>query len=148
MRRDEVVCARFTMCLGSFYLRPWWDRYYWCFKTLFVSSRLFQDETVNNFCFFCRQCWLDCSKSIRKQMQCPPYVLYFKVKFYVSDPSKLHEEYTRLKKDHSKFFWYKKNVFSDLQVSFLFATQERHFRRPSRLPRKLGRPLRLVRRSV
>lgn len=25
----------------------------------------------------------------------PPYLLYFRVKFYVCDPSKLHEEYTR-----------------------------------------------------
>ena len=26
----------------------------------------------------------------------PPYVFHFRVKFYVSDPSKLQEEYTRL----------------------------------------------------
>ncbi|KAF8359979.1 hypothetical protein PRIPAC_94974 [Pristionchus pacificus] len=39
--------------------------------------------------------WLDADKSIRKQMICPPYNLYFRVKFYVSDPSKLVEEYTR-----------------------------------------------------
>ena len=25
----------------------------------------------------------------------PPYMLYFRVKFYVSDPSRLNEEYTR-----------------------------------------------------
>ncbi|KRZ80363.1 Tyrosine-protein phosphatase 1 [Trichinella papuae] len=41
------------------------------------------------------QRWLEPTKSIRKQMQCPPYILHFRVKFYVSDPSKLLEEYTR-----------------------------------------------------
>uniref|UniRef100_A0A915KE58 Moesin/ezrin/radixin homolog 1 n=1 Tax=Romanomermis culicivorax TaxID=13658 RepID=A0A915KE58_ROMCU len=40
-------------------------------------------------------CWLDPTQSIRKQLRCPPYVLYLRVKFYVSDPCKLHEEYTR-----------------------------------------------------
>ncbi|EYC25071.1 hypothetical protein Y032_0012g1685 [Ancylostoma ceylanicum] len=39
--------------------------------------------------------WLDPCKSIRKQMLCPPFHLSFRVKFYVSDPSKLTEEYTR-----------------------------------------------------
>ncbi|CAG9774075.1 unnamed protein product [Ceutorhynchus assimilis] len=40
--------------------------------------------------------WLDPSKSIKKQLgtNCQ-HPLYFRVKFYVSDPSKLHEEYTR-----------------------------------------------------
>ncbi|CAI5445122.1 unnamed protein product [Caenorhabditis angaria] len=39
--------------------------------------------------------WLDPEKCVRKQMVCPPYHLFFRVKFYVSDPSKLREEYTR-----------------------------------------------------
>ncbi|KAK6744528.1 hypothetical protein RB195_011320 [Necator americanus] len=39
--------------------------------------------------------WLEPNKSIRKQMLCPPFHLCFRVKFYVSDPSKLTEEYTR-----------------------------------------------------
>ncbi|XP_023229327.1 tyrosine-protein phosphatase non-receptor type 4 isoform X1 [Centruroides vittatus] len=40
--------------------------------------------------------WLDPSKCVRKQMKSgPPHLLYFRVKFYVSDPSKLQEEYTR-----------------------------------------------------
>uniref|UniRef100_A0A7E4UVA5 Moesin/ezrin/radixin homolog 1 n=1 Tax=Panagrellus redivivus TaxID=6233 RepID=A0A7E4UVA5_PANRE len=39
--------------------------------------------------------WLDSKKSIKRQMMCPPYHLFFRVKFYVSDPSKLIEEYTR-----------------------------------------------------
>ncbi|XP_054706280.1 LOW QUALITY PROTEIN: tyrosine-protein phosphatase non-receptor type 4-like [Uloborus diversus] len=50
--------------------------------------------------------WLDATKPIRKQVKLgPPFLLYFRVKFYVCDPSKLHEEYTRyhfflqLKKD-------------------------------------------------
>ncbi|KAK2151210.1 hypothetical protein LSH36_372g03023, partial [Paralvinella palmiformis] len=50
--------------------------------------------------------WLDPLKTIKKQMGVrPPYFLYFRVKFYVSDPCKLHDEYTRyhfflqLKKD-------------------------------------------------
>ncbi|XP_067138555.1 tyrosine-protein phosphatase non-receptor type 4-like [Centruroides vittatus] len=40
--------------------------------------------------------WLDPMKGIRKQIKFgPPYLLYFHVKFYVSDPSKLQDEYTR-----------------------------------------------------
>ncbi|XP_057666991.1 tyrosine-protein phosphatase non-receptor type 4 isoform X1 [Diorhabda carinulata] len=39
--------------------------------------------------------WLDLSKSIKKQLGTCQYPLYFRVKFYVSDPSKLQEEYTR-----------------------------------------------------
>ncbi|CAB0010639.1 unnamed protein product [Nesidiocoris tenuis] len=38
--------------------------------------------------------WLDPSKPIKKQMRGPGY-FYLRVKFYVSDPSKLQEEYTR-----------------------------------------------------
>ncbi|XP_035687949.1 tyrosine-protein phosphatase non-receptor type 4-like isoform X16 [Branchiostoma floridae] len=50
--------------------------------------------------------WLDAHKPIRKQIRTgSPYSLYFRVKFYATDPSKLQEEYTRyhfflqLKKD-------------------------------------------------
>uniref|UniRef100_T1J8E8 Tyrosine-protein phosphatase n=1 Tax=Strigamia maritima TaxID=126957 RepID=T1J8E8_STRMM len=42
--------------------------------------------------------WLDPSKSVKKQMRNKsgmPHFLFFRVKFYVSDPSKLQEEYTR-----------------------------------------------------
>nr|XP_022305449.1 tyrosine-protein phosphatase non-receptor type 4-like isoform X9 [Crassostrea virginica] len=46
--------------------------------------------------------WLDPLKTIKKQcrdirqtLRGPPYEFYFRVKFYVSDPSKLEEEYTR-----------------------------------------------------
>ncbi|CAG9817622.1 unnamed protein product [Phaedon cochleariae] len=39
--------------------------------------------------------WLDPSKSIKKQLGNCQNQLYFRVKFYVSDPSKLQEEYTR-----------------------------------------------------
>ncbi|XP_066253598.1 tyrosine-protein phosphatase non-receptor type 4 isoform X2 [Euwallacea similis] len=39
--------------------------------------------------------WLDPSKSIKKQLGNCQHPIYFRVKFYVSDPSKLHEEYTR-----------------------------------------------------
>jgi len=42
--------------------------------------------------------WLDPAKSVRKQMRvkgCSPVTLHFRVKFYVTDPSRLHEEYTR-----------------------------------------------------
>ncbi|XP_018330601.1 tyrosine-protein phosphatase non-receptor type 4 isoform X2 [Agrilus planipennis] len=39
--------------------------------------------------------WLDPSKTIKKQLGNCEYPLYFRVKFYVSDPSKLKEEYTR-----------------------------------------------------
>ncbi|ESO98502.1 hypothetical protein LOTGIDRAFT_142880, partial [Lottia gigantea] len=42
------------------------------------------------------QRWLDPLKTIKKQCRIgPPFVFYFRVKFYVSDPSKLSEEYTR-----------------------------------------------------
>ena len=42
--------------------------------------------------------WLDPSKSVRKQMRVKgmtAVTLHFRVKFYVTDPSRLHEEYTR-----------------------------------------------------
>lgn len=41
--------------------------------------------------------WLDAGKTIKKQLgNCPnDHDLYFRVKFYVNDPSKLQEEYTR-----------------------------------------------------
>jgi tyrosine-protein phosphatase non-receptor type 4 len=39
--------------------------------------------------------WLDPSKPIKKQLNNCQYPLFFRVKFYVSDPSKLQEEYTR-----------------------------------------------------
>ncbi|XP_049821753.1 tyrosine-protein phosphatase non-receptor type 4 isoform X2 [Aethina tumida] len=39
--------------------------------------------------------WLDPSKSVKKQLANCQSPLYFRVKFYVSDPSKLLEEYTR-----------------------------------------------------
>ncbi|XP_059157704.1 tyrosine-protein phosphatase non-receptor type 4-like isoform X2 [Physella acuta] len=39
--------------------------------------------------------WLDPLKTIKKQCRGPVYEFYFRVKFYVSDPSKLAEEYTR-----------------------------------------------------
>lgn len=45
---------------------------------------------------FLLQRWLDPSKLIKKQLNSNyQYPLYFRVKFYVSDPSKLQEEYTR-----------------------------------------------------
>ncbi|CAG5120348.1 unnamed protein product, partial [Candidula unifasciata] len=39
--------------------------------------------------------WLDPLKTIKKQCRGPTYEFFFRVKFYVSDPSKLAEEYTR-----------------------------------------------------
>ncbi|KAJ8313692.1 hypothetical protein KUTeg_008253 [Tegillarca granosa] len=39
--------------------------------------------------------WLDPLKTIKKQCRGPPFEFFFRVKFYVSDPSKLSEEYTR-----------------------------------------------------
>uniref|UniRef100_A0A3P8XX57 FERM domain-containing protein n=1 Tax=Esox lucius TaxID=8010 RepID=A0A3P8XX57_ESOLU len=42
--------------------------------------------------------WLDVSKPIKKQIRDgPPYRLFFRVKFYSSEPNNLHEEFTRLK---------------------------------------------------
>lgn len=43
-----------------------------------------------------RMRWVDPLKSLKRQIKNePPYDLYFRVKFYVLDPSKLQEEYTR-----------------------------------------------------
>ncbi|XP_038567448.1 band 4.1-like protein 4B [Micropterus salmoides] len=40
--------------------------------------------------------WLDMSKLIKKQIrEGPPYRLFFRVKFYSSEPNNLHEEFTR-----------------------------------------------------
>ncbi|XP_072572325.1 band 4.1-like protein 4B isoform X2 [Paramormyrops kingsleyae] len=39
--------------------------------------------------------WLDTTKSIRKQIRSPPFTLYFRVKFYSSEPNNLREEFTR-----------------------------------------------------
>ncbi|KAG9508953.1 Tyrosine-protein phosphatase non-receptor type 3 [Fragariocoptes setiger] len=40
--------------------------------------------------------WLEPNKTIRKQFKSgPPYTFQFRVRFYVSDPSKLHDEQTR-----------------------------------------------------
>ena len=43
------------------------------------------------------QRWLDPRKSLRRQVagKTQPTTYHFRVKFYVGDPSKLHEEYTR-----------------------------------------------------
>uniref|UniRef100_A0A8C2JTN0 Erythrocyte membrane protein band 4.1 like 4B n=1 Tax=Cyprinus carpio TaxID=7962 RepID=A0A8C2JTN0_CYPCA len=40
--------------------------------------------------------WLDAAKPIKKQIRFgPPYRLFFRVKFYSSEPNNLHEEFTR-----------------------------------------------------
>ncbi|XP_061676789.1 band 4.1-like protein 4B [Syngnathoides biaculeatus] len=40
--------------------------------------------------------WLDVSKQIKKQIpDAPPFRLFFRVKFYSSEPNNLHEEFTR-----------------------------------------------------
>ncbi|XP_065101617.2 band 4.1-like protein 4B isoform X2 [Paramisgurnus dabryanus] len=40
--------------------------------------------------------WLDATKPIKKQIRHgPPYRLFFRVKFYSSEPNNLHEEFTR-----------------------------------------------------
>ncbi|XP_062395365.1 band 4.1-like protein 4B isoform X2 [Sardina pilchardus] len=40
--------------------------------------------------------WLDVTKPIKKQIRNgPPFVLFFRVKFYSSEPNNLHEEFTR-----------------------------------------------------
>lgn len=41
------------------------------------------------------QRWLDPSKLVKKQIRSKGGQFFFRVKFYVSDPSKLQEEYTR-----------------------------------------------------
>uniref|UniRef100_A0A3B5MS27 Erythrocyte membrane protein band 4.1 like 4B n=1 Tax=Xiphophorus couchianus TaxID=32473 RepID=A0A3B5MS27_9TELE len=39
--------------------------------------------------------WLDMSKFLKKQIPGPPYRLFFRVKFYSSEPNNLREEFTR-----------------------------------------------------
>ncbi|XP_031432323.1 band 4.1-like protein 4B isoform X2 [Clupea harengus] len=40
--------------------------------------------------------WLDVTKPIKKQIRNgPPFILFFRVKFYSSEPNNLHEEFTR-----------------------------------------------------
>lgn len=52
------------------------------------------DETTSTE--FIEERWLDPAKSIRKQYKSgPPYKFYFRVRFYVSDPSKLADDTTR-----------------------------------------------------
>ncbi|XP_019759985.1 tyrosine-protein phosphatase non-receptor type 4 isoform X3 [Dendroctonus ponderosae] len=63
-----------------------------------VEKDYFGLQFSNNGCYNrSSECilWLDPAKSIKKQIDNFQHPLYFKVKFYVSDPSKLHEEYTR-----------------------------------------------------
>ncbi|XP_031236454.1 tyrosine-protein phosphatase non-receptor type 4 isoform X6 [Mastomys coucha] len=58
-----------------------------------VCNILLLDNTVQAFRV---NRWLDPSKPIRKQLKRgSPYNLNFRVKFFVSDPNKLQEEYTR-----------------------------------------------------
>lgn len=90
-------------------------------------------QIVNEFQYFQLQRWLDPRKSVRKQMLCPPYQLFFRVKFYVSDPSKLIEEYTRwVAKSHSV-------QLMQVQISLLPASEVRHSGRSSALCRWLSR---------
>uniref|UniRef100_A0A286Y1F7 Protein tyrosine phosphatase non-receptor type 4 n=1 Tax=Cavia porcellus TaxID=10141 RepID=A0A286Y1F7_CAVPO len=59
-----------------------------------VCNILLLDNTVQAFKV---NRWLDPNKPIRKQLKRgSPYSLNFRVKFFVSDPNKLQEEYTRL----------------------------------------------------
>ncbi|XP_006529318.1 tyrosine-protein phosphatase non-receptor type 4 isoform X3 [Mus musculus] len=59
-----------------------------------VCNILLLDNTVQAFRV---NRWLDPNKPIRKQLKRgSPYNLNFRVKFFVSDPNKLQEEYTRL----------------------------------------------------
>jgi len=52
--------------------------------------------------------WLDPAKSVKKQLNSTlPYTLWLRVKFYMSDPSKLQEEYTR----YHFFLQLKKDVY-------------------------------------
>ncbi|KAL1494525.1 hypothetical protein ABEB36_010109 [Hypothenemus hampei] len=63
-----------------------------------VEKDYFGLQLLDNGCYNrTSECilWLDPSKSLKKQLGNCQRPLYFRVKFYVSDPSKLHEEYTR-----------------------------------------------------
>ncbi|XP_047578553.1 tyrosine-protein phosphatase non-receptor type 4 isoform X2 [Lutra lutra] len=71
---------------------PWIFKYY---KFARVDI-LFPQGKRNQFYLFIFQRWLDPNKPIRKQLKRgSPYNLNFRVKFFVSDPNKLQEEYTR-----------------------------------------------------
>ncbi|XP_046327998.1 tyrosine-protein phosphatase non-receptor type 4-like isoform X5 [Haliotis rufescens] len=57
--------------------------------------------------------WLDPLKTIKKQCRVgPPFEFFFRVKFYVSDPSKLAEEYTR----YHFFLQVKRDILSEKLV--------------------------------
>lgn len=53
--------------------------------------------------------WLDPAKALKKQLTNCQTNLYFKVKFYVSDPSKLQHEYTR----YQFYLQIKKDIFEE-----------------------------------
>ncbi|XP_044760650.1 tyrosine-protein phosphatase non-receptor type 4 [Coccinella septempunctata] len=53
--------------------------------------------------------WLDPSKTLKKQLTNCQTNLYFRVKFYVSDPSKLQHEYTR----YQFYLQIKKDIFEE-----------------------------------
>ncbi|XP_044244213.1 tyrosine-protein phosphatase non-receptor type 4 isoform X9 [Ursus americanus] len=69
----------------------------------YFGLQLADDSTDNPSYLFVFQRWLDPNKPIRKQLKKllllilggSPYSLNFRVKFFVSDPNKLQEEYTR-----------------------------------------------------
>ncbi|XP_045660060.1 tyrosine-protein phosphatase non-receptor type 4 isoform X3 [Ursus americanus] len=62
----------------------------------YFGLQLADDSTDNPSYLFVFQRWLDPNKPIRKQLKRgSPYSLNFRVKFFVSDPNKLQEEYTR-----------------------------------------------------
>ncbi|KAM7105326.1 tyrosine-protein phosphatase non-receptor type 4 isoform 4-T4 [Molossus nigricans] len=69
----------------------------------YFGLQLADDSTDNPSFLFVFQRWLDPNKPIRKQLKKllllilggSPYSLNFRVKFFVSDPNKLQEEYTR-----------------------------------------------------
>lgn len=55
-----------------------------------------QTNNDDNSSEFIEERWLDPTKSIRKQYKSgPPYKFYFRVRFYVTDPSKLADDTTR-----------------------------------------------------
>lgn len=60
------------------------------------STPTISNDNDDNSTEFIEKRWLDPTKSIRKQYKSgPPYIFYFRVRFYVSDPSKLADDTTR-----------------------------------------------------
>jgi len=67
-----------------------------CTDKMHLNNNNLVTDSAEDYLEFVEERWLDPVKSIRKQCKSgPPYKFYFRVRFYVSDPSKLADDTTR-----------------------------------------------------